>query len=103
MELAELRAAQIEENGEATAPAKLPNVLLPRRAHKTWLYEIPIRRYSHYCRWLCNCVGLMNHREYILMCTGVVAIGFVGGAVGAYVMLCSVLQLHARPSGLTLA
>lgn len=62
---------------------------LPRRAHKTWLYDLAIRRYSHYCRWLCNCVGLLNHREYILMCLGIVATGAVGAAVDVYVVLAT--------------
>lgn len=59
---------------------------LPRRAHKTWLYDLPIRRYSHYCRWLCNCVGLLNHREYILMCLGITASGAFGAAVDVFVI-----------------
>ena len=27
----------------------------------------PIRRYDHYCRWLTNAVGLLNHREFVAM------------------------------------
>lgn len=51
---------------------------LPRRAHKAWLYALPIRRYDHYCRWLTNCIGLLNHREFIIMCIGLVSIGAFG-------------------------
>jgi len=51
---------------------------LPKRCHKTWQYPLPIRRYDHYCRWLTNCIGLLNHREFIIMVTGLVAIGVLG-------------------------
>jgi hypothetical protein len=49
---------------------------LPARAHKTWMYKQPIRRYDHYCRWLTNCIGLFNHREFVMMVCGLVAISF---------------------------
>lgn len=64
---------------------------LPKRCHKTWLYKKPIRRYSHYCRWLCNCVGLLNHREYILMCTGIVFVGMVGGVMDVFLFVASLM------------
>jgi hypothetical protein len=51
---------------------------LPRRAHKCWQYKRPIRRYDHYCRWLTNVIGLMNHREFIIMVVGLVLIGLLG-------------------------
>jgi len=54
---------------------------LPRRAHKTWLYKLPVRRYDHYCRWLMNCIGLLNHREFVIMVGGLVSIGLCGCAV----------------------
>merc|ERR1711920_91811 len=54
---------------------------LPKRCHKTWQYPLPIRRYDHYCRWLTNCIGLLNHREFVVMLTGLVAIGILGVAV----------------------
>lgn len=90
------RAAQepitsVEELEEAKGLTEkgLAGDQLPRRAHKTWLYDLPVRRYSHYCRWLCNCVGLLNHREYILMCLGIVATGAVGAAVDVFIVLAS--------------
>lgn len=50
----------------------------PSRAHKTWLYNNPIRRYDHYCRWLTNAIGLLNHREFVLMLIGLNTIGVTG-------------------------
>ena len=28
---------------------------IPRRAHKSWQYSRPIRRYDHFCKWLKKC------------------------------------------------
>jgi len=53
----------------------------PPRAHQTWQYPRPIRRYDHYCRWLTNCIGLLNHREFVIMLVGLVTIGLSGVAV----------------------
>eukprot|EP00929_Paragymnodinium_shiwhaense_P112986 TRINITY_DN81250_c0_g1_i1.p1 TRINITY_DN81250_c0_g1~~TRINITY_DN81250_c0_g1_i1.p1 ORF type:complete len:399 (-),score=56.30 TRINITY_DN81250_c0_g1_i1:157-1353(-) len=50
----------------------------PERSHKSWQYLRPIRRYDHYCRWLCNCIGLLNHREFFVMVLGIVGIAVVG-------------------------
>mmetsp|Transcript_25610 Transcript_25610/g.54344 ORF Transcript_25610/g.54344 Transcript_25610/m.54344 type:complete len:287 (+) Transcript_25610:225-1085(+) len=44
---------------------------LPQRAHKHWMYDRPIRRFHQYCRWVTNCIGLRNHRTYILLLLGV--------------------------------
>eukprot|EP00930_Biecheleria_cincta_P024170 TRINITY_DN17330_c0_g1_i1.p1 TRINITY_DN17330_c0_g1~~TRINITY_DN17330_c0_g1_i1.p1 ORF type:complete len:374 (+),score=43.45 TRINITY_DN17330_c0_g1_i1:51-1124(+) len=55
----------------------------PKRAHKTWLYPRPIRRYDHYCKWLHNVIGLWNHREFVTMVIGLTAIGVFGVAVDA--------------------
>jgi len=58
---------------------------LPRRAHKCWMYELPMRRYDHYCRWLMNVIGLLNHREFIVLLVGLTLIGAVGIVVDAIV------------------
>mmetsp|Transcript_8285 Transcript_8285/g.20913 ORF Transcript_8285/g.20913 Transcript_8285/m.20913 type:complete len:410 (+) Transcript_8285:151-1380(+) len=60
---------------------------LPKRAHMTWQYSRPIRRYDHYCRWVTNCIGLLNHREFVLMCSGLVLIAIVGAAADAALIL----------------
>ncbi|CAE8589360.1 unnamed protein product [Polarella glacialis] len=57
------------------------------RAHKTWLYPAPIRRYDHYCKWLGNSIGLLNHREFMIMCSGLVAIGICGGIFDIVMLL----------------
>ncbi|CAJ1352234.1 unnamed protein product [Effrenium voratum] len=68
-------------------PGKLPKEKLtateemPRRCHKMWLFKQPIRRYDHYCRWLTNAVGLLNHREFVLMVAGLFTIGLCGCVV----------------------
>lgn len=54
---------------------------LPKRAHKTWLYRQPVRRYDHYCRWVTNCIGLLNHRQFIIMVSGLVLLAILGVAV----------------------
>eukprot|EP00434_Breviolum_minutum_P040673 symbB.v1.2.036153.t1/scaffold5038.1/size31584/1 len=51
---------------------------IPRRAHKSWQYSHPIRRYDHYCKWLKNVVGLLNHREFVIMVAGLLLIGVLG-------------------------
>lgn len=53
----------------------------PKRAHKTWLYRQPVRRYDHYCRWVTNCIGLLNHREFFIMVAGLVLIAVLGTAI----------------------
>lgn len=72
---ARLRPSSRGASGGEETPKEQP---MPRRAHKSWLYSRPIRRYDHYCRWLTNCIGLLNHREFFLMCTCLVAIGCCG-------------------------
>lgn len=59
---------------------------LPRRCHKMWLFKQPIRRYDHYCRWLTNAVGLLNHREFIIMLAGLLTIG-LGGCLVDFVLV----------------
>ena len=55
---------------------------IPRRAHKSWQYSRPIRRYDHYCKWLKKChryvIGLLNHREFVIMVAGLLSIGVLG-------------------------
>lgn len=64
---------------------------LPKRAHKTWLYRLPVRRYDHYCRWVTNCIGLLNHREFFVMVSGLVLIAVLGTAIDlvALIAVCS--------------
>ena len=59
---------------------------LPRRCHKMWLFKQPIRRYDHYCRWLTNAVGLLNHREFVLMLAGLLTIG-LGGCLVDFILV----------------
>ena len=59
---------------------------LPRRCHKMWLFKQPIRRYDHYCRWLTNAIGLLNHREFVLMLAGLLTIG-LGGCLVDFVLI----------------
>lgn len=49
---------------------------MPLRSHLSWQYKRPIMRFDHYCRWVTNCIGLMNHRTFLLMviCFGLVAL-----------------------------
>merc|ERR1712217_806750 len=61
---------------------------LPPRAHKTWLYKNPVRRYDHYCRWVTNVIGLLNHREFVVMVTGLVAIGISGILFDFVLLFC---------------
>ena len=54
---------------------------LPKRTHKCWLYPEPVRRYDHYCRWLQNVVGLLNHREFMAMLIGLTLIAVLGAVI----------------------
>jgi len=69
--------ARLQQSGDG-AEASLEDPPLPKRAHKAWLYQLPVRRYDHFCRWLTNCIGLLNHREFVSMLGGLVAIGACG-------------------------
>ena len=51
---------------------------IPRRARKSWQYSRPIRRYDHYCKWLKSVIGLLNHREFVIMVAGLLFIGVLG-------------------------
>jgi len=65
---------------------------LPSRCHKSWQYQRPIRRYDHYCRWLTNVIGLLNHREFFTMVMGLFLIGVSGAAIDAFLMLYTLQQ-----------
>merc|ERR1711924_306973 len=60
-------------------PSEDGHAPLPRRSHKAWLYNLPIRRYDHYCRWLMNVIGLLNHRAFVTMCGGLVMLTLCSG------------------------
>jgi len=71
--------ALISHNDAGTdADEEASDRALPKRAHKCWQYQRPVRRYDHYCRWLTNVIGMRNHREFIVMVTGLVGIGVIG-------------------------
>eukprot|EP00930_Biecheleria_cincta_P044435 TRINITY_DN30553_c0_g1_i1.p1 TRINITY_DN30553_c0_g1~~TRINITY_DN30553_c0_g1_i1.p1 ORF type:complete len:378 (-),score=51.81 TRINITY_DN30553_c0_g1_i1:306-1439(-) len=61
--------------------------VLPKRAHKSWQYPRPVRRYDHYCKWLQNVVGLLNHREFVMMLGGLALISVLGIIVDLWVAL----------------
>lgn len=65
---------------------------LPRRDRQCWQYERPVRRYDHYCRWVTNVIGLMNHREFVVMVFGLTAIGFLGIFVDVITMIALLRQ-----------
>jgi len=68
---------------------------MPKRCHKAWLYASPIRRYDHFCRWLTNCIGLLNHREFVLMVWGLVTIGLCGGLLDFCLLVVSMWGGHS--------
>ena len=59
---------------------------MPRRAHKSWQYPRPIRRYDHYCKWLKNTIGLLNHREFVTMLAGLILIALLGVLIDAFLI-----------------
>jgi hypothetical protein len=65
---------------------------LPKRAHKTWQYQRPIRRYDHYCRWLVNCIGLLNHREFMALLIGLFTICVIGVLLDPFLLF----KLHSE-------
>lgn len=46
---------------------------MPRRAGEHGFYARPVLRLHQYCRWVRNCIGLHNHRSYMVMLAGFVA------------------------------
>lgn len=67
--------------------------IIPPRAHKSWMYPRPVRRYDHYCRWLQNVIGFYNHREFLFMTFGLALIG-----MGGVLLDAAVLFLIRRPA-----
>lgn len=87
--------ARLQESGgsppaeDCNGDGSLDDIPLPKRSHKTWQYPLPIRRYDHYCRWLTNCIGLLNHREFILMVGGLVSIGVFGTLLDFFLVIAT--------------
>jgi len=79
--------------GQLPEAAREEGAPLPRRAHRAWLYQLPLRRYDHYCRWLRNAVALKNHREFVLMLACLVSVGLLGALLDA-----ALLALRLRAS-----
>lgn len=67
-----------KRRGQGDAEVDMP---MPPRAHKSWQYPRPIRRYDHYCKWVANVIGLLNHREFYCMLIGLVSVGIIGSSV----------------------
>lgn len=61
--------------------------IMPKRAHKSWQYPRPVRRYDHYCKWLQNVIGLLNHREFVMMLFGLTMISALGMVVDTSVAI----------------
>jgi len=53
----------------------------PKRSHKSWQYDRPLRRFDHYCRWVANGIALRNHREFMAMLISFVVIAVAGSIV----------------------
>mmetsp|Transcript_25560 Transcript_25560/g.73806 ORF Transcript_25560/g.73806 Transcript_25560/m.73806 type:complete len:377 (-) Transcript_25560:146-1276(-) len=75
---------------------------LPRRAHKSWLYARPILRFDHYCRWLGNCIGLMNHREFLAMTWCLASIAVLSASVDSALLLARTHAIARSASGMPL-
>eukprot|EP00927_Polykrikos_kofoidii_P024190 TRINITY_DN22059_c0_g1_i3.p1 TRINITY_DN22059_c0_g1~~TRINITY_DN22059_c0_g1_i3.p1 ORF type:complete len:204 (-),score=28.16 TRINITY_DN22059_c0_g1_i3:128-739(-) len=69
---------------------------LPPRSHKAWMYTRPVRRYDHYCRWVCNVIGLYNHRTFVILLFGIVGIAILGAL---FDVGCLVYLHWLRPEG----
>mmetsp|Transcript_5813 Transcript_5813/g.13740 ORF Transcript_5813/g.13740 Transcript_5813/m.13740 type:complete len:335 (+) Transcript_5813:66-1070(+) len=59
----------------------------PFRAHESWQYGGKIRRYDHYCKWVHNTIGLLNHREFVVMLVCLCVIGLFGVILDGYLAL----------------
>jgi len=70
---------------------------MPLRAHKSWQYPQPVRRYDHFCRWINTTIGLHNHREFVIMVGTLLLIAFLGMGIDL-VLLSSFLGTIASQS-----
>eukprot|EP00434_Breviolum_minutum_P011894 symbB.v1.2.010495.t1/scaffold647.1/size176639/3 len=59
---------------------------MPLRAHKSWQYPQPVRRYDHFCRWINNTIGLHNHREFVIMVGTLLLIAFLGMGIDLFLL-----------------
>jgi len=85
------REEHIQGLGLKTSKTDVPEDLpLPKRSHKMWLYALPIRRYDHYCRWLTNGIGLLNHREFIIMMVGLTSIAVLGTLIDLFLIISEI-------------
>mmetsp|Transcript_70060 Transcript_70060/g.130962 ORF Transcript_70060/g.130962 Transcript_70060/m.130962 type:complete len:312 (-) Transcript_70060:223-1158(-) len=64
----------------------------PLRSHKTWQYDLPVRRYDHYCRWVTNSIGLMNHRAFFIMLVFLVTLAVLNSLLGIVLILASLVK-----------
>merc|ERR1719418_146633 len=76
--------------------------ITPKRAYKSWQYKRAIRRYDHYCRWLSNCIGLLNHREFLAMLCGLVAIGILGIILDVFLLITTAREMDHWTTSLLL-
>ena len=74
----QLKAEKKSRNVEVGADIERGMPSIPLRAQHSFQYDRPIRRYDHFCKWLNNAIGLLNHREFILTVGGLMCIAVLG-------------------------
>jgi len=87
-------AGQVPIDDGAEGDDELPQKA-PPRSYKTWCYERPVRRFDHYCRWLRNAIGLLNHREFFAMLVCLMLIAVLGFGIDTWVFVAVVRSEHA--------